>query len=173
MPWVYDPDKAHVVSAKWMDKEGLADNDMELANGKTGKALVLTKLVGKPSPAAAGASLQGVAWTSFQELGFDLRNDGHQSRFNPRFSVRTTDGLYQCGPESASQKTFTDAQGRAWARLRFIPDGCRADSSDVMPLDAVILSIDLVFDEGPDQGPGSGTAIVDNITVNGTVIQKE
>ena len=92
MPWVYDPGKTGIASAKWVDKEGLADNDVDLANGKPGKALVLKKLGATNANAASGASIYGVAWINFKELGFDLRNDGHQGAGSPRFNVVTADG---------------------------------------------------------------------------------
>lgn len=170
--FVYDPGKTGIVSAKWMDKEGLADNDQDLASGKAGKALVLTKLGPTATNASSGASIFGVAWTNIRELGFDIRGDGHCGAGAPRFNVTTADGvLHFAGcADAASHTAFTDPQGRAWQRVRFSGADCYPP---INPTD-IVLSIDLVFDEGTDAGPDStGTATLDNLDVNGTLIQKD
>jgi hypothetical protein len=168
-PGVYDPGKTKIVSAKWVDKEGLADNDMDLNSGKPGKALVLTKNGPTATNAASGASIQGVAWVGFKEVGFDLRNDGHQGAGAPRFNLITADGvLHFCGAAGAhSKQMFTDALGRAWTRFRF-------DGTDCFPpiaQDAIIVYLDITFDEGTDSGPG--ITYMDNIDVNGTLVLKD
>ena len=170
--FVFDPGHTGIASAKWMDKEGLADNDQDLANGKSGKALVLTKLGPTSTNASSGASIFGVNWINIRELGFDIRGDGHCGAGAPRFNVTTADGvLHFCGCSGAAVHTaFTDPQGRSWTRVRFSGADC---FPPISPTD-VVKSIDLVFDEGTDAGPDStGTATLDNIDVNGTLIQKE
>jgi hypothetical protein len=170
--FVFDPGKTGIVSAKWVDKEGLADSGNDLANGKPGKALVLKKLGATSTNASAGASIFGVEWINIRELGFDIRGDGHCGAGAPRFNVVTADGvLHFCGCSGAAGHTaFTDPQGRSWTRVRFSGADC---FPPINPTD-VVLTIDLVFDEGTDTGPdNTGTATLDNIDVNGTFIEKE
>lgn len=170
--FVFDPGHTNICSAKWVDREGLADSDEDLANGKAGKALVLKKLGPTATNAASGASIYGVNWIGIKELGFDIRGDGHCGSGAPRFNVVTSDGVYHfCGCAGAATHTpFTDPQGRAWTRVRFSGADC---FPPINPTD-IVTSIDLIMDEGTDTGPdNTGTATLDNITVNGTSIQKE
>jgi hypothetical protein len=170
--FVFDPGKTGIVSAQWVDNQGLADSDQDLANGKAGKALVLKKLGPTSTNASAGASIFGVEWINIRELGFDIRGDGHCGAGAPRFNVTTADGvLHFCGCSGAAQHTaFTDPQGRAWTRVRFSGADC---FPPINPTD-IVKSIDLVFDEGTDMGPdNTGTATLDNIDVNGTLIEKD
>lgn len=172
--FVFDPGKTGIVSAKWVDKEGLADNGQDLASGKAGKALVLKKLGTTATNASAGASIFGVEWINIRELGFDIRSDGHCGAGAPRFNVVTADGvLHFAGCSGAAVHTaFTDPQGRPWQRVRFSGADC---FPPINPTD-IVLSIDLVFDEGTDAGTGpdaTGTATLDNIDVNGTLIEKD
>jgi hypothetical protein len=166
--FVFDPDRTGICSAKWVANEGLADSDQDLANGRPGKALVLKKLGPTATNASAGASIFGVPWIYLTELGFDSRNDGHCGAGAPRFNVLTNDGLtHFFGCVYGTHTTFTDPQGRSWDRVRF----AGADGFPPINPTDIILSIDLVFDEGTDQG--TGIATLDNITVNGTLIRKD
>jgi hypothetical protein len=170
--FVYDPGHTNICSAKWVNNEGLADSDEDLASGRAGKALVLKKLGPTATNAAPGATISGVAWIGFRELGFDIRGDGHCGAGAPRFNVVTADGAFHfCGCSGAATHTaFTDPQGRAWSRVRFSGADC---FPPINPTD-IILSVDLIMDEGTDTAPDhTGTATLDNITINGTLIQKE
>jgi hypothetical protein len=170
--FVFDPGKTNIASAKWVDKEGLADSDADLAAGKPGKALVLKKLGATSANAASGASIYGVAWITIKELGFDIRGDGHCGAGAPRFNVVTADGVFHfCGCSGAATHTaFVDPQGRNWTRVRFSGADC---FPPINPTD-IVQSIDLVMDEGTDTGPDfTGTATLDNICVNGTLVQRD
>ena len=169
--FVFDPGRTGIVSATWVNGEGLADNDQDLAAGKAGKALVLKKLGPTSTNASAGASIFGSTWIQFRsnELGFDIRDDSHQGAGSPRFNVTTADGTFNfCGAAGAASKTqFTDAQGRSWTRFRFTGPDCFPG----LPPNSIITEIDLIADEGTDQG--TGISVIDNISVNGTIIRKD
>jgi len=167
--FVFDPDRTGIASAVWVNLQGLADNDQDLAAGKAGKALVLKKLGPTGTNASAGASIFGSTWIQFRsnELGFDIRNDSYHNFGSPRFNVATADGgFYFCGADGAhSQTTFTDAQARSWTRFRF--DG--SDCFGGLPPNSIITSIDLILDEETT----SVGSVIDNISVNGTIIRKD
>lgn len=167
--FVFDPDRTGIASATWVNLQGLADNDQDLAAGKAGKALVLKKLGPTSTNASAGASIFGSTWIQFRsnELGFDIRNDSYHSVGSPRFNVATADGgFYFCGADgAASQTTFTDALGRNWTRFRF----SGADCFGGLPPNATITAIDLILDEETT----SVGSVIDNISVNGTIIRKD
>ena len=167
--FVFDPDRTGIASATWVNLQGLADNDQDLAAGKAGKALVLKKLGPTSTNASAGASIFGSTWIQFRsnELGFDIRNDSYHSVGSPRFNVATADGgFYFCGADgAASQTTFIDPQGRNWTRFRFTG----ADCFGGLPPNATITAIDLILDEETT----SVGSVIDNISVNGTIIRKD
>jgi hypothetical protein len=169
--FVFDPDRTGIASAMWVNLQGLADNDQDLAAGKAGKALVLKKLGPTSTNASAGASIFGSTWIQFRsnELGFDIRNDSYHSVGSPRFNVATADGgFYFCGADgAASQTTFTDAQSRSWTRFRF--SGADCYPNDQLQPNAIITAIDLIADEETN----SVGSVIDNISVNGTLIRKD
>ncbi len=123
---------------------------------------------------AAGADIKGVKGITLTELGFDYRNGFHCGAGAPRFNVVTTDGLSFAG--GCANGTHTPIPGQpGWTRVRINP----SDSSQMfppIPPDATVLSIGIVFDEGTDAagGPDStGFATLDNIDINGTLVDKQ
>ncbi len=169
--FVFDPGHTGIASAVWVNGQGLADNDQDLAANKAGKALVLKKLGPTGTNASAGASIYGSTWIQFRsnELGFDIRNDSYHNFGSPRFNVATADGgFYFCGADgAASQTTFTDPQGRSWTRFRFTGADCFPNN--LLQPNAIITSIDLILDEETT----SVGSVIDNISVNGTIIRKD
>jgi hypothetical protein len=167
--FVFDPGRTGIASAVWVNGQGLADNDQDLAAGKAGKALVLKKLGPTSTNASAGASIFGSTWIQFRsnELGFDIRDDSYHSGGSPRFNVATADGgFYFCGADGAASQThFTDAQGRDWTRFRFTG----ADCFGGLPPNSTITEIDLILDEETT----TIGSVIDNISVNGTIIRKD
>ncbi|HZQ35164.1 MAG TPA: hypothetical protein VFD32_04470, partial [Dehalococcoidia bacterium] len=112
---------------------------------------------------AAGATISGVAGITLSELGFDVRNDGHCGAGAPRFDVFTTDGVdhfFGC-----IYGTHTPV-APGWTRVRFTP----ADGIPAVAPTETVQSIEIVFDEGTDQG--QGFVYLDNVDVNGTLAGK-
>jgi hypothetical protein len=160
-PWVFDPDGLGISEARWVANEG-----------NPGHALYLTKMGLTTDFAASGASIDGVDGITLEELGFDVRNDGHCGAGAPRFNVYTADDVYFFF--GCTYGTHEPAPGDSddWTRVRF-------GDADAVPAGAtpwpgfgtaVVTAIDIVFDEGTDQG--EGFTYLDNIDVNGTLIGK-
>jgi hypothetical protein len=181
-PWTYvgqagdcgtgAPAGSNIVASALVKKFGLPD-----ANGKPGKALMLSKNGLTADCSSAGASIDGVGPTkkgnqpgiTLTELGYDVRNGGHCASGAPRFNVVATDGLHFMG--ACNNATVTvDTPQAGWKRVRIDPTN-PAQAFPPLAAGATIVSIDIVFDEGVDTGPDfSGFVMLDNIDVNGTLI---
>lgn len=163
-PFVVDPDDSGNVVAAWVTHQGLPDA------GKSDHALYLQKDGSTSVVAAAGAVIRGVEGIILNELGFDVRNDGHCSAGAPRFNVITTTGVYFFGCVDGTQTPIDDE----WTQIRFTD----ADASPQLPTtplwpgfgNVTVGSIMIVFDEGTDQG--QGFTFLDNIDINGILIGK-
>jgi hypothetical protein len=156
-PWVYDPDQTGVAQAAWVTHEGLPDA------GNSNHALFLQKDAVTSANAASGATVSGAEGQALTELGFDYRNDGHCGAGAPRFNVVTDDGItHFFGCASGTHEDL----GNGWTRVRFTPD----DAFPPVTPEETIQSIDIVFDEGTDVGPGF--VYHDNIDVNGSIAGK-
>ena len=85
--------------------------------------------------------------------------------------MNATDGFHYMGAcNNAIVSADTPQPG--WMRVRIDPYN-GAQAFPPLAVGATILSIEIVFDEGVDQGPDySGFVILDNIDVNGTLIGK-
>ncbi len=138
--------------------------------GGSDHALYLAKMGPTATNAAAGASIDGVKGINLTEIGWDVRTDGHCGAGAPRCNVVTMDGVTHfigCNsPAPITVTVVTDSQGRTWERRRYSPASA---FPPIAPTDKV-KSIDIVFDEGTDQG--QGFVYVDNIDVNGTIMGK-
>src|SRR5207237_8154151 len=111
--------------------------------------------------ASSGATVNGVSGITLTELNFDYRNDSHCGAGAPRYNVVTTDNVthfFGC-----VYGTHTPA-GPNWTQVVFSP----ADAFPAVVPGEVVQSIDVVFDEGIDQG--NGYAYLDNFSINGQVI---
>lgn len=168
VPWVFDPTATGKVDSAWRPFLGPGNSD---------PALVMWKFVDTPVVAASGASVDGVAGITLDELGFDVFDGGHCGAGAPRFNVVTDDGsvflfFFGCfyGTHTPSpDKPVTFTRVRFGDKDAFAQDG-------VTPWPGFghvhIRSIDLVFDEGNDNGQ-SGFTAVDNIDVNGELVGRE
>jgi hypothetical protein len=159
-PWTYDPADLGVASAAWVNAGG------------SNHVLYLQKQAPTGANAAAGASVEGVAGLTLNELGFDYRNDGWCGAGAPRFNVyiEGTDAPYFFGCTYGSHTPSPNDPTR-WTRVRF--DTVDASPAVGTPFGHVIKRIEIVYDEGTDVAPGApGFAYIDNIDVNGFLIGK-
>lgn len=165
-PWVFDPNGVGGVSSDWEPFSG---------HGNSDPALVMEKDQLTPVFAAAGATVEGAEGQILYELGYDVFDGGHCGAGAPRFNVVADNGkLYFFGCSGYGTQTPAPDKPSTFTRIRFGND-------DAQPQDGVrdwpgfgnvtIVSIDIVFDEGPDIGPDfSGMTAVDNIDVNGELV---
>lgn len=164
-PWVFDPNAVGGVSSDWEPFSG---------HGNSDPALVMVKEQPTAVDAAAGATVVGADGDVLTELGFDVFDGGHCGAGAPRFDVVADNGkLYFFGCTYGTHTPAPDKPG-TFTRVRF-------GDADAQPQDGVfdwpgfgnvrIVSIDLVFDEGPDIGPDfTGFTAVDNVDVNGELV---
>lgn len=146
------PGNASAVVSRW-------DN----TTGNPPPSLYLQKFALTADCSAAGATVNGVNGITLTELNFDYRNDGHCGAGAPRYNVVTTDNVTHFFGCFYGTHTLV---GTDWTHVEFAPtDGFPA----VTPTE-VVQSIDIVFDEGTDQG--RGYAYLDNFSVNGQIINK-
>jgi len=170
--WVEeDPQAVGANVAKWAPGEGLPDRD-----GADKTALYLQKKTGTFTDSGAHAQVTGVEGAIVTELGWDIRNDGHIGFGAPRFSVRTEDGAEYSFSFLAGgirrPSTPAPADPERWTRIRFRDEDAHPQTAEQPPWPgfgkAKVSEIDIVFDEGIDQG--SGFTYLDNIDINGVLI---
>jgi hypothetical protein len=163
-PWIYDPGKTRAVSSAWVTHEGIKDA------GGSDHALYLTKKTLTATNASSGASVTYSG--ALNSLGFDYRNDGHCGAGAPRFNVYTTTGVYYFF--GCTYGTHTPIPGNpGWTRVTFgNADAFPSDGTTTFPGfgSVTVTGIDVVFDEGTDQG--QGFVYLDNIQVNGVYAGK-
>lgn len=159
-PWTYQgTGSTDQVAAQWQTHQGLPDA------GNANQALYLQKFGPTADDSSGGASVSGVAGTKLSQLGFDYRNDGHCGAGAPRFNVVTTDGItHFFGCVYGSHTVDSPAPG--WTRVRQTPD----QGFPAVTPDETVQSVDIVFDEGTDQG--QGFVYLDNIDYNGILAGK-
>ena len=189
--WEFDPFVTGLVEAQWINHIGCPTGARINTDGGAGstytdpacptqgitdrnvQGLLLSKTGPTANIAAAGASLKGVAGEPVTTLGYDIRkHGGTASPYGsscgagaPRFNVVTDFGTHFVG--CASPAPVAQTLGQGWSRLAWSP----AQAFPPVPTGAIVRSIDIVFDEGTDVGPGNfGMAILDNVMVNGTSI---
>ena len=145
------------------------------ATDRNVQGLLLSKTGPTSNYAAAGAELKGVAGEPLNEIGYDIRKFGgvaspygsHCGAGSPRFNVTTNFGTHFIG--CASPPPVQVAAGPGWTRLRWSP----ANAFPAIPAGAIVQSILIIFDEGQDASGGPdqfGLAVLDNISVNGTIV---
>lgn len=157
-PGIYDPDNTGSVSAQWVSDIGLADD-----RGNGAFALYLVKAAPTGANSASGAVIDGVVGKTVSQLGFDVRDDSHCGAGAPRFNVFTdANAVHFFG---CSYGTHTALPG-GWTRVTFSP----ADGNPAMSPTEHVTYMEVVFDEGTDQGVGY--SVLDNINVNGQYITK-
>lgn len=139
----------NIVTSKWVPHTGLAD-----VHGNADKALYLAKQGPTADCSSAGATITKVGGLTVTELGYDLRNDSHCGAGAPRFNVVADGTTYFFGCAAMDSSATTDPD---WTHKS-------VNISGLGP----VQSIEIVFDEGLDQG--SGEAWLDNVEINGTVV---
>jgi hypothetical protein len=170
-PFSFDPGDLDVIASRWVNGIGCPSGKVTDAACPTGDkgdkenaGLLLVKTGATTNNAAAGATLKNVSGITLTELGYDIRSGSHCGAGAPRFNVVTTDGVtHFVGCASPPPAVMSKSAG--WMRLRWLP----ADAFP--PIASPVKSISIIFDEGQDvPGDGSGSAILDNIDVNGTLV---
>lgn len=163
-PWTYDPGKTRTVNSAWVTHEGVKDA------GGSDHALYLTKKTTTATNSSSGATVTYSG--QLTSLGFDYRNDGHCGAGAPRFNVYTTSGVYYF--LGCSYGTHSPVPGNpGWIRVTFgNADAFPSDGTTAFPGfgNVTVTGIDVVFDEGTDQG--QGFVYLDNIQVNGVYAGK-
>ena len=142
------------------------------------RGLLLSKNGPQTDCSSAGARILGGEGQVLTELGFDYRNGGHCGGGAPRFnvtvrnSVTNTDTFHFVGNCAVGTNTPAPQDAAQWTRIRWTP----AQASPPIPPGSRIRRLSVLFDEGTDQ-PGAqdpngiGLATIDNIDVNGQLIQ--
>ncbi|HYX29066.1 MAG TPA: hypothetical protein VE863_10905 [Pyrinomonadaceae bacterium] len=166
--WVYDPGHLGISVSQWQPGAGLPDA------GGSNHALYLTKFGPTAALAASGASIKGVNGITLSTLGFDYRDDGHCGAGAPRYNVTLAGGgnfYFFFGCAYGTHTPLLAYPG--WTRVRFTnADAFPADGVSAWPGFGVaqIAAIDVVFDEGTNEGPGF--VYLDNLAINNTLIGK-
>jgi hypothetical protein len=193
-PWVYDPGNSGTAVATWTTvgttTTPISKDDCKNGGWKTvgtyrnqgdcvsdaarhrvfsttfDQVLTLQKNASTTFNSAAGASIEGLATSTLTELGFDYKTGTYCGAGAPRFNVYTTAGTYYFF--GCTYGTHTDL-GNGWTRVRFA-------NADAQPADGVtafpgfgsttVTGIEIVQDE-------EGQALLDNIDINGTLIDSQ
>jgi hypothetical protein len=182
-PGTFDPKDTDLVAARWIDgigcptgqkvsfdgKNVVPFTDAACPSGDSGDrenaGLLLVKTGPQANFAAAGADLKTVRGLTLTELGYDIRTGSHCGGGAPRFNVLTEDGVTHFVGCNSGTVTTSSA---GWRRLRFDP---KNPAQAFPPITSAVRSISIIFDEGQDSpGEGSGSAIIDNIDVNGKLV---
>ena len=166
----FDPEHACDAAAAWIKGIGLF-----AASDKFAYALRLHKLCATEVNAASFGLISGVKGEALigpDVLGFDYKNVNggfvaHCGSGAPRFNVALSDGTFHFIGGCANGVQTPSPRGTGWTQVRFDPQDPN-HAFPVVPTNATIVSIALVFDEGSDIDPnGSPEIVLDNIFVNG------
>jgi hypothetical protein len=166
----FDPQHDCDAAAAWVKGIGLTAPDDTYAYG-----LLLHKLCSTDTNAAAFGLISGVkgeALIGADALGFDYKNSNagfiaHCGAGAPRFNVSMSDGSFHFIGGCANGTQTPSPRGTGWTQVRFSPQD-PGQAFPIVPVNASIVSISLVFDEGSDSDPnGSPEIVLDNIFING------
>ena len=166
----FDPGHDCDANAAWVKGIGLFAADDSFAYG-----FLMHKLCSTDTNAASFGLISGVKGQTLigpDALGFDYKdsNNGftaHCGAGAPRFNVSMSDGSFHFIGGCANSTRTADTPATGWTRVRFDPQNS-TQAFPVVPTDATIVSISLVFDEGSDSDPnGSPEIVLDNIFING------
>jgi len=170
------PAGSDIVTAGWLSGMGLPDNGglnttaADLATNPNKKdpheGLLLSKNGPTTDCSSAGAKITGVQGITLSQLGFDIRNGTHCGGGAPRFNVTASDGSHFVGNCAVGTQSPAPQDPAAWTRVRFTP----AQAVPPITPGATVKSIEIVFDEGTDNPPGAGLAVIDNIDINGVLV---
>ena len=191
-PGTFDPKDTDLVAARWIHGIGCPTDQKITPDGskttpfsdpacptgdkgdRDNSGLLLVKTGPTANVAAAGADLKSVRGIKLTELGYDIRTGSHCGGGAPRFNVVTEDGVTHFVGCSSGTPT---ASSPGWKRLRWT-DFSAAGNKAFPPIattstaTSTVRSISIVFDEGQDAAAGepSGSAIIDNVDVNGKLV---
>jgi hypothetical protein len=184
------PAGSRIVTSAWLGGMGLPDDggsnttprDLATNPSKNDahRGLLLSKNGPTADCSAAGATIKGVRGlrvTDTFELGFDYRNGGHCGAGAPRYNVVAKppvgpNTFHFVGGCANGVKTPAPQDPLEWTRVRFT----NAQAFPPLVAGSQIVSIELIFDEGtdelsvPDDPNGVGLAVVDNLDINGALI---
>jgi len=161
--------------AEWRTGIGLADN-------KGGKkdpfyGLYFAKMTGTFTDSGAGAYVKGIKNEVLSELGYDFKIGSHCGAGAPRFNVyiKGMGEYYFSLGCYYGNRTAVPVPGQPdWRRIRFTNADVYPSRAGQAPWpgfgNAILNDLWIVFDEGLDQG--TGYFIMDNITLNGFVVEK-
>jgi len=184
-PGTFDPKDTDLVAARWIHGIGCPTDQKITPDGskttpfsdpacptgdkgdRDNSGLLLVKTGPTANVAAAGADLKSVRGIKLTELGYDIRTGSHCGGGAPRFNVVTEDNVTHFVGCSSGTVTTSSA---GWRRLRWVPSNPAQAFPPIAPT-STVRSISIIFDEGQDTpGDGSGSAIIDNVDVNGTLV---
>ena len=183
-PGTFDPKDTDLVAARWIHGIGCPTDqkvtsmstrftDPACPTGDKGdrdnSGLLLVKTGPTANVAAAGADLKSVRGIKLTELGYDIRTGSHCGGGAPRFNVVTEDNVTHF--VGCSSGTVT-ASSPGWKRLRWTDFSAIGNKAfpPIAPT-STVRSISIIFDEGQDTAPDfSGSAIIDNVDVNGKLV---
>ncbi len=166
----FDPGHDCDAAATWVKGIGLTGADDKFAYG-----FLMHKLCSTDTNAAAFGLISGVKGETLigpNALGFDYKdvNSGfvaHCGAGAPRFNVSMSDGSFHFIGGCSNGTKSPSPRGTGWTQVRFDPQSS-LQAFPPVPMNATIVSIALVFDEGSDQDPnGSPEIVLDNIFING------
>jgi hypothetical protein len=165
VPEIFDPDNSGAIISRWVPFSG---------KGHADPALIMSKILPTADVAAALAKVEGVKGIRLDELGFDVFNGGHCGAGAPRFNVTTSDGfIYFFGCFYGTHTAAPDKPA-TFTRVRFRDSDAFAQLPTDPPWPGFgnvrVSAIDIVFDEGTDQG--SGFTAIDDIDINGDIIER-
>ena len=157
------------VQPQEFDPNNLCDITAEWQNG----VIVLAKNC--PTATEASAQIEIVSPLETQdisnltELNFDVQ--GHCGAGAPRFNVVVDGQTYFLG---CAYGTHTDL-GNGWTHVEFTAADFALASPGPIPTTGTLEDLYIVFDEGTDTPPSDsittpGTAMIDNISVNGETV---
>jgi hypothetical protein len=166
----FDPQRLCDAKPAWVKGIGLFAADDAFAYG-----FLMHKLCSTATNAAGFGLISGVGGQTLvgaEALGFDFKNQNggfiaHCSAGAPRFNVTMSDGSFHFIGGCGSGTQTPDVPATGWTRVRFDPQNA-SQAFPVVPTNATISSIALVFDEGSEIDPnGSPEIVLDNVFVNG------
>ena len=161
--YISDPRNTGSVVAKWLSGAGVPSGS---STDPANQGLVLLNNVSASSETRAGIVLKNIEGTTLNALGFDIRQGSLCTANGPRFIIETNDDVvHTLG--GCNEANIQQAPATGWRRFRFDP----AQAEPSIAPDAVIKSISLMMDEGPEAN--SGMVVLDNININGKFIEKE
>jgi hypothetical protein len=158
-PFFFDPSAQNNASATW---QTASTSTRSRTTGTTAGGLMLMKR-STAQTAIAGALITGTGESTVNQLGFDLMAGSACTSTAPQFIVITNDNVEHRAGCAQGKSQATSSTG--WRRVSFDPtDG--AQFTPAVQEGAVVKVIALIM----DQVGRNGTAVLGNISVNGTTV---